>query len=47
MTNIGLVANIRLNRMLTIGMEFAAPKDAERAHDFECYCREAKAPVKG
>ncbi|MDX4076621.1 phosphonate C-P lyase system protein PhnG [Brucella sp. NBRC 113783] len=43
----GLSQTFGLNRMLTIGMEFAAPKVAERAHDSECYCREAEAPIKG
>jgi hypothetical protein len=43
----GLSRIFGLNRMLTIGMEFAAPNVAERAHDSECYCRETEAPIEG
>lgn len=43
----GLSQIFELNRMLTIGVEFAAPKLAERVHDSEFYFREAEAPIKG
>jgi hypothetical protein len=43
----GLSQIFELKHMLTIDMEFDAPKVAELAHDSECHCGEAEVPVKG